>query len=174
MGADTSLDLCDYYKYTTNIPLTFTAALGAAWALTHLDLCDNRILDEGASHLALALRSCPSLRYLSLACNQIGEQGAARLAASMSVARGSVQGNPCECTHTQPRCRAETGKGGVGCGGGEGSCGGGNLHPEECAISGALPLNLEILDIRGNRVGAEGGRRLVEAAPLRCRVLLRY
>lgn len=52
----------------------------ACTALTHLNLSNNLILEEGAERLAGVLGGCKTVAHLSLSMNGIGAEGAGRLA----------------------------------------------------------------------------------------------
>ncbi len=131
------------------------AALPAAARLTHLELSDNRIVDEGATYLAMALALSPALKYLGLASNQVGDQGASRIASALASAR------------------SEEGKG-ARKEGEEGASGESRNVGKSDSGWQDHARGLEMLDVRGNRVGTEGGKRLLAGAPASCHVLLRF
>jgi len=131
------------------------AALPSAARLTHLELSDNRIVDEGATYLAMALALSPTLKYLGLASNQVGDQGASRIASALASARAQEGGGA--------SLESE-----------EGARGGGRNVGKSGTGWQEQPQGLEMLDVRGNRVGTEGGKRLIAGAPAGCHVLLRF
>jgi hypothetical protein len=149
------------------------AALPACVRLRHLDLSDNRIVDEGATHLAAVLGACRALRYLSLCSNQVGDQGAARIADAMLSIRTSVAAGDSAPRHC-PGQEAFT----ASCFadrpdrvGGTSPDTGGTLNTDGTSPGG---MSLEVLDIRGNRVGDVCSKRLIAGAPSCCCVRVRF
>ena len=137
-------------------------ALPSASRLTHLDLSDNRILDEGATYLASALALSPALENLCLACNQIGDQGAARIAVALAPGPATATGHKAAAGTAHADAAAAS------------SSSSSAPRARAAPSCGALHGTLQILDVRANRVGAEGSRRLMEAAPAGCRIMLRF
>ena len=71
------------------------AGLGQCASLAHLDLRGNRIGGEGAGRLAAGLGQCASLAHLDLDHNRIGAQGAGKLAAVLGQCASLANVNVC-------------------------------------------------------------------------------
>ena len=74
---------------TTSIIIVFflraRARFCAGGSLSHLDLFNNNIGDEGAKAIADAVAASGSLTYLEIGNNNIGDEGAKALAAGISA-----------------------------------------------------------------------------------------